>query len=72
MTKLKRFGPALCPHDKPANWGGGSIMFRCKCGNVWIGGKFQGSMPQNQGAAAIFGAFSRGPAKAVRGQKEVG
>ena len=21
MTKLKRFGPALCPHDKPANWG---------------------------------------------------
>ena len=64
-VRVKRFGPALCPHDKPANWGD-SILYRCKCGNVWIGGKFQGSVPQDQGAAAIFGAFSRGPAKVVR------
>ena len=62
VTKVKRFGPALCPHDKPENWED-AIMYRCKCGNVWIEGKFQGSVPQDQSAAAIFGAFSRGPAK---------
>jgi hypothetical protein len=31
-------------------------------GNVWINGQFQGSVAQDQVAAAIFGAFSRGPA----------
>ncbi len=57
----------ICPHDKPKNWGGGSIMYRCACGNIWMYGQFQGSVPQEQGALAIFGAFSRGPASLPRG-----
>ena len=59
-AEVKR--PALCPHDKPKNWAD-AALFRCKCGNVWVGGQFQGSVPQDQGAVAIFGAFERGPAK---------
>jgi len=57
----KRGTTKLCRHDTAANHGD-SLMFRCRCGNVWIDGQFQGSVPQDQGAAAIFGAFNRGPA----------
>jgi len=64
MKRTKR--KPICPHDDAKNWGGDSIVFRCKCGNVWISGRFQGSVPQDQGAVAIFGAFSRGPARKVR------
>ena len=53
----------ICPHDGKEARSETSIMFRCRCGNVWIGGEFMGSVPQDQGAAAIFGAFSRGPAE---------
>lgn len=56
--KIKR----ICPHDLKKNTRD-AIMFRCACGNVWIGGEFVGSVPKDQVAASIFGAFSRGPAR---------
>jgi hypothetical protein len=63
MTKKKPAKPKkICQHDTPKNHGGDSIMFRCLCGNVWIGGKFQGAVPPEHSAVSIFGAFSRGPA----------
>jgi len=52
----------LCRHDLPKKHAK-TILYRCRCGNVWIDGVFQGSIPQDQGAVSIFGAFSRGPAR---------
>lgn len=46
----------ICSHDKPANTRD-SILFRCACGNVWMSGTFFGSLPKDQSAASILGAF---------------
>jgi hypothetical protein len=62
VPKPKKLTRRLCRHDTRKNHGGDSMLFRCRCGNVWVAGQFQGSVPQDQGAAAIFVAFSRGPA----------
>jgi hypothetical protein len=53
----------ICPHDKPQNWRG-AIMFRCKCGNVWLGGRFHCSVPKDRSAVAVLG-LTGGP---VRGE----
>jgi hypothetical protein len=60
-SKAKPKRKRICRHDTPGNLGD-KLLFRCRCGNVWIGGEFQGSVPQDQGALSIFGAFLRGPA----------
>lgn len=52
----------VCKHETAKNIAG-AVMYRCACGNVWMGGRFMGSVPQDQSAASIFGAFSAGPAK---------
>jgi len=57
VTKRK----PICPHDQRKNWGD-SLMYRCACGNVWTSGRFSGIVPQEQGAAAMYAAYSRGPA----------
>jgi hypothetical protein len=51
----------ICIHEKKMSKS--DILFRCACGNVWLGGKFFGSIPKDQGAVAILGSFSTDPAK---------
>ena len=61
MKRAKKAKPAwICAHER--NVPKDSIMFRCACGNVWMGSKFFGSVPKDQSAVSILGAFSRGPA----------
>ena len=51
----------ICIHEKQVDKQ--AILWRCACGNVWMNGEFFGSVPQDQGAVAVLGAFSRGPSK---------
>ena len=60
-TKASKKRRRICKHDDGKH--DESLMFRCACGNVWMGGEFQGSVPPDQSAVSIFGAFSRGPAQ---------
>lgn len=53
----------ICSHEKNRK---GAMLYRCRCGNVWIHGKFFGSLPPEQGALAVWSGFARCPAKERR------